>query len=179
MQFIDTSDGYETALITLFTDVFAASEGKAEGALIGGLVKDLLANTPPEDLRVAAALEDGDLVGAIVFSRLRFSGDARPVFLMAPVAVATARHGQGVGQAVIRHGLDQLRAEAVEVAVTYGDPNYYGKTGFLPVTQDDLPPPLPLQFPQGWLAQSLGPGALAPFGGPSTCVAAFNKPELW
>jgi predicted N-acetyltransferase YhbS len=179
MDFIDTQTGHETALITLFTDVFAASEGTAEGAMIGGLVTDLLTDTPPEDLRVFAALDDGEIIGAILFSRLRFAGDDRSVFMMAPVAVATARHGQGVGQAVIRHGLTALLAEGVDVAVTYGDPDYYGRTGFLPVTENDLPPPMPLQFPHGWLAQPLGRATLAPFAGPSACVPAFNKPELW
>lgn len=179
MDFIDTQTGHETALITLFTDVFAASEGTAEGAMIGGLVTDLLTDTPPGDLRVFAALDDGEIIGAILFSRLRFAGDDRSVFMMAPVAVATARHGQGVGQAVIRHGLAALLAEGVDVAVTYGDPDYYGRIGFLPVTENDLPPPMPLQFPHGWLAQPMGRATMTPFAGPSSCVPAFDKPELW
>lgn len=114
MEFIDPGAGHPAALIALITDVFAASEGATEGALIG----DLLATTPPEDLRVFAALRGRAIIGAILFSRLGFAGDPRSDFLIAPVAVATARHGQGIGQAVIRHGLDSIRSQGVDVAVT-------------------------------------------------------------
>jgi putative acetyltransferase len=98
---------------------------------------------------------------------------------MAPVAVATERQGQGIGQRLIAHGLDTLRQEGVDIAVTYGDPAFYGRVGFNPVSEADLPAPQPLNQPQGWIAQSLTDAPLTPLRGPARCVAAFDDPALW
>ncbi|GGB43854.1 N-acetyltransferase [Roseibium aquae] len=179
---MDFSTDYEThayAITELFTSTFLASEGTEEGALIGALARRLIAETPPEDLRVVTAWADGTLVGGIFFTRLTYTGDPRTVFLMAPVAVATAHQGKGIGQRLIAHGLDALRQEGVDIAVTYGDPAFYGRVGFKPVTDADLPAPQPLHQPQGWIAQSLTDAPLTPMRGPARCVAAFDDPALW
>jgi len=144
---MDTSTDYTThtqAIAELFASTFTASEGAEEGALIGALARRLIAETPAEDLRVVTAWEDGALVGGIFFTRLTYDGDPRTVFLMAPVAVATAHQGKGIGQRLIAHGLDSLRQEGVEIAVTYGDPAFYCRVGFQPVSAADLPAPQPL-----------------------------------
>jgi predicted N-acetyltransferase YhbS len=166
-------------LVRLFAETFTASEGPGEGRLIGGLAEDLFTTTPDADLVVVSASVDGDLAGCIAFSRLTFEGDDRRVFVLAPVAVATARQGQGVGQALIRHGLDALRRRGADVAVTYGDPSFYGKVGFAPIREADVPAPFALSQPEGWLGQSLTDRPLGAFAGPSRCVAALNRPEFW
>ncbi len=179
---MDYSTDYTThadAIAALFASTFTASEGAEEGALIGALARRLIAETPAEDLRVFTAWEDGALLGGIFFTRLTYAGDPRTVFLMAPVAVTTERQGQGIGQRLIAHGLDTLRREGVDIAVTYGDPAFYGRVGFKPVTEDDLPAPQPLNQPQGWIAQSLTEAPLTPLGGPARCAAAFDDPALW
>jgi predicted N-acetyltransferase YhbS len=99
--------------------------------------------------------------------------------LMAPVAVASEHQGNGIGQRLIAHGLDALRQEGVDIAVTYGDPAFYGRSGFKPVTEAELPAPQPLNQPQGWIAQSLTEAPLTPLRGPARCVAAFDDPALW
>lgn len=75
-----------SAIEHLFSSVFAEAEGKSEGTLIGTLARDLLAETVPHDLYGFVAVEQGGLVGATLFSRLRFENDPenRPVFLMVP-----------------------------------------------------------------------------------------------
>ena len=75
--------------------------------------------------------------------------------------------------------LDALRQEGVDIAVTYGDPAFYGRVGFKPVSEADLPAPQPLGQPQGWIAQSLTDAPLTPLRGPARCVAAFDDPALW
>ena len=167
------------AVAALFEASFAASEGVEEGALIGALVRRLIVETQAEDLRVVTAWEDGTLVGGIFFTRLTYAGDRRTVFMMAPVAVATAHQRKGIGQRLIAHGLDVLRKEGVDIAVTYGDPAFYGRVGFKPVSVADLPAPQPLNLPQGWIAQSLTEAPLTPLRGPAQCVAAFDDPALW
>jgi predicted N-acetyltransferase YhbS len=179
---MDYSTDYTThaeAIVELFASTFTASEGAEEGALIGALARRLIAETPAEDLRVFTAWEDGTLVGVIFFTRLTYEGDPRTVFMMAPVAVATVHQGKGIGQRLINHGLGALRQAGVDIAVTYGDPVFYGRVGFKPVTEADLPAPLPLQQPQGWSAQSLTEAPMTPLRGPARCVAAFDDPALW
>jgi len=166
-------------IVALFTDTFTASEGAEEGRLIGALVRELLASTPAGNLHVFCAEDDGALAGCILFTRLRYDGDARQVFLLAPVAVAPDHQRQGVGQALIAQGLDALRQKGLDVAMTYGDPAYYGKTGFRPVTVDQAAAPQPLSQPEGWLAQSLDGDPLIPLRGAAQCVPAFDRPEYW
>lgn len=169
----------EKEIADLFTAVFTASEGAEEGRLVGGLARDLLATTPEDDLCVVLALDEGGLAGCIVFTRLTFAADDRTAFLLSPVAVETGRQRRGLGQTLLTQGLDELRARDVDVAVTYGDPDYYAKVGFRPVSQAQLPAPQPLSHPHGWLAQSLTDRPLDPLKGPSACVPALNSPDYW
>ncbi|MBN2907700.1 MAG: N-acetyltransferase [Rhodobacteraceae bacterium] len=179
---MDVSTDYRAqadAITELFRATFTASEGAEGGALIGDLVRRLIAETPAQDLRVFTAWADGVLLGGIFFTRLTYAGDPRTVFMMAPVAVATVHQGKVIGQRLIAHGLDALRQEGVEIAVTYRDPAFYGRVGFKPVSPADLPAPQPLQLPRGWIAQSLAQAPLTPLCGPARCVAAFDDPALW
>ena len=179
MEFSADSTDRAEKIVALFESTFGASEGTEEGRLIGTLVKNLLETTKREDRAVFTAREGDVLAGAIIFSRLAYDEDARDVFLLAPVAVETGRQGQGIGQALIRHGLAAMRDRGADVAITYGDPAYYGKVGFRPIGEDMAPPPQPLQQPEGWLAQSLTGRPLDPLKGRARCVPAFDDPAYW
>ncbi|GAA5078903.1 N-acetyltransferase [Roseibacterium beibuensis] len=179
MQFTQDVAGQEPEVIALFSRVFTESEGEEEGALIGTLVRQMLTRTPEPDLVPYAAWEEGALIGAVLFSRLAFAQDPRTVFLLSPMAVETAWQGNGVGQALIRHALNDLHGRGVDVAVTYGDPAFYGKVGFQPVTVEEVAAPLPLSHPHGWIAQSLDGAPLSPLVGGSACVAALDNPVYW
>jgi predicted N-acetyltransferase YhbS len=179
MEFSSAPKGREEEIIRLFTATFAASEGMEEGALIGDLVRSLLAGTAEKDLFVFTAEEDGNIIGGIVFSRLTYGQDDRTVFVLAPVAVATERQGKGIGVRLLTHGLASLRNAGVDIAMTYGDPNYYAKVGFMPISEADAQAPFPLNHPEGWLGQSLTDHAITPLKGPSRCVEALNDPVFW
>jgi len=166
-------------IVSLFRQVFAAAEGADEGALIGALARDLIATTAPADILVFSALEDGALVGCVVFSRLIYPEDARTVFLLAPVAVRTDRQGMGVGRALLGHALGEIAARGGDVVITYGDPRYYGRVGFRPITVREAAPPLVPSHPEGWLGQSLTDAPFTPLKGPSRCVAALRDPAFW
>jgi putative acetyltransferase len=170
----DTAD-----IVALFAATFGDSEGPEEGEVIAGLARDMIGTTAPEDIAVHVGRFGGVIVGCIMFSRLRMGADSRRVFILSPVAVATAVQGRGVGQALLRHGLDTMRSRGVEVVVTYGDPGYYARVGFGPVGVETVPPPRPLSQPDGWLAQSLTGDGLEPLPGPSVCVAALDRAEYW
>jgi predicted N-acetyltransferase YhbS len=171
--------GQEQAIIELFAAAFTASEGPAEGARVGELAHDLLHATAHEDLVVVTASESGAVVGCVAFSRMTYDQDDRTVFLLAPVAVATHRQGRGIGQALVRHGLATLGERGVDLALTLGDPRYYGKVGFRPVPQETARAPFELRHPEAWLARWLSDRDRTPLRGSPRCVEALNRSVLW
>lgn len=179
MDFSQSYSNSRDEIIELFKATFTASEGEDEGKLIAGLVTGIFTTTKDEDIFVFTAWDNGTLVGSIIFTRLNYIQDDRTVFMLSPVAVATDRQGQGIGQELLNFGLNKIRDHSVDVAITYGDPNYYSKVGFMQVTEQQAQPPLKPQYPEGWLAQSLSSAHFEPLRGPSRCVEAFNNSEYW
>lgn len=190
MKCVEFTPAQTDAAISLFTSVFAAAQGTEEGAVIGRLVGELIATTADADLfgyaavpelaadRETVAADEGSLAGCIFFSRLTLPND-QPAFLLSPVAVATDLHGRGVGQQLIRHGIEALRDRGAELSFTYGDPAFYGKVGFQPISENFIRAPYTLSRPEGWLAQSLTGLPLQPIEGPTHCVNAFGDPSYW
>ncbi len=177
MEFISHEGCDPNAIEALFREAFALNEGEEEGALIGHLAREMM-NTEADDLYGFVAREGATLLGAIFFSRMHF-GDDVEVFILSPVAVAPSHHGEGVGQALIRHGIDELKSAGVEYLITYGDPNFYSRVGFEPITQEEFPPPYPLGQPHGWIGQSLADAPIHSLTGPSHCVPALSDPGYW
>jgi putative acetyltransferase len=85
----------------------------------------------------------------------------------------------GIGQALLTHALGALRAEGVQIAITYGDPSYYKQVGFMPITEDQARAPLPLSMPHGWIGQALIENKMPQLQGPSSCVPALNRTDIW
>lgn len=177
----DVADADE--ITTLFTDVFSNSEGEAEGKVIGCFVEALISTTLKKDLFGFVAKIEGVAVGAIFFSRLMLQRDGidtdKTAFILSPVAVASSHQGQGLGQTLISHGIQTLKSSGVDFVFTYGDPNYYSKVGFIPITEGQVSAPLTLTYPEGWLAQPLGNLTIADAGRECRCVPALNDPNLW
>ncbi len=162
----------------LFIKTFSDSEGPSEGEVIGALVRDFMDNTDANDLYCFVATENEQIIGSIFFTKMTFESGINS-FILSPVAIHTDHQRQGVGQKLIRFGLDVLRKNGVELAITYGDPNFYLKVGFDVVTEKIVPAPLKLSLPEGWLAQSLVGDKIEPIVGKSYCVEELNKPEMW
>jgi len=185
MRWSKTITGHEPAIIALITAAFTDAQGVAEGELVGGLVRHQLAGTAPADIHVFTAVEHDVLAGVAVFTRLRYANDPndpndpRMVFILAPMAVATWRQRQGIGQGLLRHALAELRVAGVDVVTTYGDPAFYGHVGFVPVSIATVPAPLPLSQSMGRHGQSLTGHPLTQLQGPATCVAALHDPRFW
>lgn len=167
-----------SAIEGLFVSVFSKSEGEQEGVLIGNLVKEMIASTDSRDLFGFVAVEGNQIVGAIFFSRLSFEKDV-DVFILAPVAVHSDHQGMGIGQALIKHGLQEMQKSGVSFVTTYGDPAFYSKVGFHPISQDVIAAPLELSKPEGWLGQSLTDDPIEAIPGICTCVKALDNPAYW
>lgn len=178
MQFSDYQPEQFDAVCRLYTDVFSDSEGAEEGIVIGELAADFLHMTDPSDLFVFVAKDQDVMTGCIMFSRLTVATGIS-AFLLSPVAVHTGYQKQGVGQALIGFGLDILKKKGVELVFTYGDPAYYGKTGFCQIPETLVPAPQPMSQPEGWLGQSLLGREIPKISEPLRCVAAINRAEYW
>lgn len=162
----------------LFIMTFTDSAGQSEGSTVGGLAAELMRSTAESDLYGFVATNDAQIVGAILFSRMRFEHDIC-AFILGPVAVSTDHQHQGIGQKLIQVGLDVLKQDGVDMVLTYGDPRFYSKVGFRVISEALVPPPLKLSQPEGWMAQSLIGNQIEPIAGKSRCVEALNKPEYW
>lgn len=170
--------GQADEIKNLFTMTFTDSEGQSEGILIGNLAYELMTETDKKDLYGFVAVEREKIIGCIFFSRLTFESDIC-AFILSPVAVHTDHQGKGVGQQLINYGIKLLKDEGVELVMTYGNPDYYSKTGFRPVKEETVPAPLQLTYPEGWLGQSLSGNSVERMAGRSFCVKALSKPEYW
>jgi predicted N-acetyltransferase YhbS len=175
-RILDKSNKEEVA--GLFKSVFASSEGQKEGDVIGNLASQLSSGTDNQEIICIGAFEEESIIGAIFFTRLKFSGPAR-VYMLAPVAVGTRHQGKGVGQALIKYGLDELKNRSVAAAITYGDPSFYFKVGFQSLSENVIKAPLKLSMPEGWLGQSLTGEPIPTIDERPTCVKEFNDPVYW
>ena len=178
MNLSQYSSNDSEAIEKLFTKVFSDSEGQSEGLLIGKLARDLMRSTDPEDLYGFIAVENGQVIGSIFFSRITFESGVN-AFILAPVAIHTDYQGQGIGQKLINFGIKVLKENGVDLVFTYGDPDFYRKVGFRPISETVAKAPFKLKYPHGWLCQSLPGNEIEPISGNSHCVEALNHPEYW
>jgi len=88
-------------------------------------------------LRAAGALtlslvatEGSDILGHVAFSPVTLDGAAGDWYGLGPVSVWPARQRTGLGQALIREGLQRLQALGAGGCVLLGDPAYYCRFGF-------------------------------------------------
>lgn len=56
---------------------------------------------------------------------------ATPLVMLGPVAVVPARHGEGIGHALMQAAIDAAHTQALaDALMLIGDPEYYGRFGF-------------------------------------------------
>lgn len=173
---LDKSSRQEIA--SLFTSVFTSSEGEKEGRQIGNLASALSSRIDNQEIICFGTCEEESIIGAIFFTRLQFH-QATQVYLLAPVAVSTKHQGKGVGQALINHGLNELKKRSVAVVVTYGDPSFYSRMGFQGLSENIIQAPLKLSMPEGWLGLSLTEAPIPAISERPGCVQEFNDPAYW
>jgi len=91
------------------------------------------------------AVQDEVIVGHIAFSPA-FAQDGSPYwFALGPVSVAPEHQSQGIGAALIGHGIAALTAKAAAGIILTGNPDYYARFGFKPFPTL-CPPEEPAKF---------------------------------
>ncbi|MGD9009474.1 MAG: N-acetyltransferase [Desulfobacteraceae bacterium] len=84
------------------------------------------------------AVEDGIIVGHIVFTPVTIDGAGVAGMGLAPMAVLPSYQRQGVGSLLVRHGLDHLRRIGCPFVIVLGHPGYYPRLGFEPASRYNL-----------------------------------------
>ena len=71
------------------------------------------------------------------------------------MAVHLNHQKNGIGENFLQESIRALKTHGIDILMIYGDPNYYSKVGFLPVTEQVAPAPFPVSMLIGWIGQSL------------------------
>lgn len=118
---------------------------------------------PVADLCYVALSNDGDMLGSIRFWPVLMP-DGRQEIMLGPLAVLPHLRGQGIGKALVAHGIAGARAAGYGGILIVGDRNYYAPFGFREekVANLDLPGPVSpltfmgLEFEEGSLSRAEG-----------------------
>lgn len=113
-----TVAAFNTLEISNHTEQFIIEALRADHALTVSLVAEM----------------DGRVIGHIAFSPVTISDGTPDWYGLGPVSVSPEYQRQGIGKALIREGLTQLRERQARGCCLVGHPEYYKKFGF-----DNLP----------------------------------------
>ncbi len=109
-----TIAAFTTLPISNHTEQFIINALRAAGALTISLVAEM----------------DGRIVGHIAFSPVTLSDGTPHWYGLGPVSVLPEYHGQGIGKALIREGLSQLKGLGAHGCCLVGNPDFYNRFGF-------------------------------------------------
>jgi putative acetyltransferase len=138
----EEAPGDEPAVAALTAAAFgeAAHSSGTEAAIVDRLRAD-------GDLALSLVADDtGRMLGHAAFSPVRITSGASGWYGLGPVSVLPDWQGQGIGSALIRSGLERLRATGARGCVVLGEPSYYGRFGFAHDPQLAFPGPPPEYF---------------------------------
>lgn len=98
---------------------------------------------------------DGAVAAHLALTVCCLEGRPERMALLGPAAVAPERQHQGIGETLIRFGLDRIRCEGFAKVMVLGDPAYYSRFGF--VADERVTPPydLPEEWRGAWQSLSL------------------------
>ena len=76
------------------------------------------------------AAEHDQILGHVAISPVSISSGVTGWYGLGPISVRPDRQGKGIGSALMRAALQQLRQQGAAGCVVLGDPAYYGRFGF-------------------------------------------------
>jgi len=164
------------AVLAVETAAFATP---AEAELVAALLEDPTAR-PVVSLLAEA---EGKPVGHILFTSAAVHGDGVivPASILAPLAVVPEAQRRGIGQALVRAGIEALTALDVGLVFVLGHIDYYPRAGFRPALPLGLRAPYAIDpaVADAWMVQETRPGLLGTVQGTVRCAEALMHPELW
>lgn len=109
-----TKQAFENHPITPHTEHYIVNALRDDNAMTISLVAEI----------------DEKVVGHIAFSALTISDGSRDWYALGPVSVQPKFQRQGIGQALVREGLAQLKSLGAQGCILVGPPEYYNRFGF-------------------------------------------------
>ena len=99
-----------------------------------GLLRDLRGSDAWIDGLSFVTELDGEVVGHVLFTRSLLDAPSRlvDVLVLSPLAVRTDVQGRGIGSALVRHALAEVRERPEPLVFLEGSPRYYPRFGFVP-----------------------------------------------
>lgn len=161
-----------------FKKVFTKSESIKEGNIVGNLSYKLSKLIDDKNIIGIEGKINNKIVAYIFLTKLYFKEDYL-VYLLAPVAVDSNYQKKGLGQKIIQFALKYLKKQNADLLMTYGDPNYYLKSGFKKTKVTLIPAPYKLSQPIGWLVNKISPKRPIKLRSKPSCVLPFKNKKLW
>ncbi len=119
------------------------------------------------------AEQDGQIIGHALFSHMDVEADGLPLRAagLAPVGVVPELQNGGFGSALIRKGIEMLRAQGIQISFVLGHPDYYLRFGYCATTA--RPFASPFAGPH-FMALLLDKGVQLPESGRARYAPAFG-----
>ena len=157
--------------------------GEEKGPEIADLVNGLLDDETAEPLLSLVAVENGELIGHILFTKAEVTQTDKSVSaqILAPLAVTPDSQNKGTGSKLISEGMNQLKKSGVELVFVLGYPKYYARCGFITagVHGFETPYTIPEEHATAWMVQELKEGVIGSVKGKIKCSQVLNQPHHW
>jgi putative acetyltransferase len=103
-----------------------------QGDMVVALLRGLRREATREDALSLVAVDAGQVVGHVLFSRGLLDAPPRlvRVQVLSPVAVLPKRQGEGIGSMLVRRGLEESDQRAEPLVFLEGAPSFYSRLGF-------------------------------------------------
>lgn len=158
----------QEALQRLYADAFPDED-------LWPLVRELL-DLPDAVLSLVQRIANRP-ISHVIFTHTQ---DDAAAALLGPLAVAPHCQRTGLGTQLVNAGLAQLHGQGVTTVYVLGDPDYYGRFGFLPEVNVQPPCPIPDHWASAWQSIRLGPTANEPAqAGALVLPPPWMQPHLW
>jgi len=155
------------------------SFGDEEGPVIERLALEIL-NFKSDNPIYSFVIESNEsIIGHIVFSPVTIEGcEKTKAYILAPLAISSAHQKKGLGTKLISHGISKLKAQDIEVVFVFGDPDFYGRSGFK--IESNIATPFKITYPpEAWMTQELTSGVLSNTSGIAKCIPPLMLKEYW
>ena len=176
IEFIQRQEREEVS--KFYYNVFSQSGGEEEGNILKSLTYELTDQISDNYITGLKIVSKDEIIGSIFLTKLEYLENIK-IYLLAPVGVHPSHQNKGIGTKIINFSFEYLRSQNIDDLVTYGDPKYYTKFDFIPITFDTLPAPFALSQPQGWLLKKINNKDLPVIKSKPKCVTPFNNQGLW
>lgn len=148
------------------------------------LVAELLNDRTAEPIVSLLAFHNNKAIGHILFTRAYVEGieEDPMIHILAPLAVRPEYQRQGIGNLLIKTGIQLLQEKGTHLIFVLGHKEYYPKYGFIPNAKRlGYPAPYPIldEYADCWMVLPISEKGFNVGKGKIKCSKILNEPEHW